>query len=133
MGSPLILIVEDDQTLAHAIERNLAVRGYATRRVGSVADATEALHRERPGLVLLDIDLPDGSGWEILRDLRERGCEDTGVIVMSALRPNSRLVAELHCTGVLEKPFPMDSLLRLVARLTGQSGEQRLPDTGSDG
>jgi DNA-binding response OmpR family regulator len=109
-----VLIVEDDPVLVHAISRNLSVRGYVTESAMTVADALSILNKPCPALLLLDIDLPDGSGWEVLRALRAAGCGDTRVIVMSALRPNPRLAGELRCMAVLEKPFPMESLLRLV-------------------
>lgn len=128
-----ILVVEDDATLARSIERNLSVRGYRTRSAGTVARALEALDRECPALLLLDIDLPDGSGWEVLRKVRAGTCADSTVIVMSALRPNPRLARELRCVAVLEKPFPIESLLRLVAESLDHtdgeaSREAHLPD-----
>jgi DNA-binding response OmpR family regulator len=73
--------------------------------------------------VLLDIDLPDGSGWEVLRALRAGGHQDVGVVVMSALPPNPRLIEEFGCVAGLEKPFPMDTLLRLVSQLCMPEGE----------
>ena len=111
-----ILIVEDDPTLARSIMLNLTARGYITQHAMTVAEATAAVARQLPALVVLDIDLPDGSGWEVLRSLRAAGQPEVAVIVMSALRPNNRLANELGATGVLEKPFPMESLLRLVAQ-----------------
>ena len=123
MTAGSVLIVEDDATLAHAVARNLTARGYLIRSAGTVSDALDAVRQQLPALVLLDIDLPDGSGWEILRTLRADGHQVVPVVVMSALRPNPRLVAELGCVGVLEKPFPMDSLLRMVTRYIGRPGE----------
>jgi DNA-binding response OmpR family regulator len=119
-----IMIVEDDDTLVDAITRNLSARGYTVRHAGTVAAALALLQEATPSLVLLDIDLPDGSGWEVLRGLRLAGHEAVAVIAMSALRPNERLARELNCMGVLEKPFPIDSLLRLVTDAVGR------PDTG---
>jgi DNA-binding response OmpR family regulator len=120
-----VLIVEDDPALVHAIIRNLSVRGYATESAMTVADAVAAVDSSCPAVLLLDIDLPDGSGWEVVRALRANGCGDTPVIVISALRPNARLAKELRCAAVLEKPFPMDSLLRLVIQsLDGLEGQR---------
>jgi CheY-like chemotaxis protein len=113
--SNTVLVVEDDAALVHAISRNLSVRGYAVESVTTVAEALAALEHGCPALLLLDIDLPDGSGWDVLRALRAGGCEATPVIVISALRPNPKLAKELQCVAVLEKPFPMESLLRLIA------------------
>src|SRR5438309_460298 len=109
MAAASILVVEDDSTLVHAITRNLAARGYAPRSATTVAEAVAALRDETPALILLDVDLPDGSGWEVLRDLRACGHTDVPVVAMSALRPNPRLCAELGTVGELEKPFPMEA------------------------
>jgi DNA-binding response OmpR family regulator len=110
-----VLIIEDDPTLLRAISRNLAARGYAVRGATTVAEARAAIVDALPIVVVADIDLPDGSGWEVVRWLRESGHAGVAVIVMSALRPNQRLAAELAVAGILEKPFPIDALLRLVA------------------
>jgi len=120
MTTQAVLVVEDDPTLARTITHNLSARGYMARNATTVAEALAALDEERPALLLLDIDLPDGSGWDIVRSLRGDGGADIAVIVMSALQPNPRLCHEFHAAGVLEKPFPMGSLLRLVAQATGR-------------
>jgi len=54
-------------------------------------------------------------------------------IVMSALRPNPRLCAELDAHGVLEKPFAMESLLRLVAEATTHEAGLKATDGGQEG
>jgi two-component system KDP operon response regulator KdpE len=118
-----ILVVEDDPTLARSIARNLMARGYVTHSAVTVAEANAAVALDRPDLLVLDIDLPDGSGWDVLRQLRADGRRDVAAIVMSALRPNQRLADELHATAVLEKPFPMESLLRVVERCCGPHGD----------
>ncbi|MBV9280456.1 MAG: response regulator transcription factor [Chloroflexi bacterium] len=129
MGQP-ILVVEDDPALVRAIVRNLTARGYTARSAMTVEEATVALGEERPALVLLDVDLPDGSGWEVLRALRGGIHSDVPAIVMSALRPNPRLVNELGCSGVIEKPFPMEMLLRLVDARSGGAGASRSASAG---
>jgi DNA-binding response OmpR family regulator len=132
MAAESILVVEDDPTLVRAITRNLTVRGYAARSATSVAAALAALQEERPDLILVDIDLPDGSGWEVLRALNEGNNAQVPAIVMSALRPNPRLCAELKTVGELEKPFPMESLLRLVAQSTGRPKEPIFADASQE-
>jgi DNA-binding response OmpR family regulator len=114
MVPALVLVVEDDAALVHAIERNLAVRGYVARSAATVEEAITAVAEECPSLLLLDIELPDGSGWEVLRALRDGTCKDVPVIVISAMQPNTRLARELRCVAVLEKPFPIESLMRLI-------------------
>ena len=120
--SSSILVVEDDDALVRSIDRNLVARGHTVQSAGTVAAALTLVGLERPDLVLLDVDLPDGSGWEVLRSLRSGPGEDVAVIVLSGLRPNPRYIQELRCAAILEKPFPMDSLLRLVSECLGTSG-----------
>lgn len=127
-----VLVVEDDSTLGHAIVRNLIARKYDAVSVGSVAEALAALERTSPELVLLDIDLPDGSGWDVLRAVRARDGAPAAVIVLSALRPNPRLIEEFGCFGQLEKPFPMESLLRLITQsLNHAKGEAPKDEEGT--
>ena len=108
------MVVEDDEVLARTIGRNLSARDYDVRACGSVAEALLNIDQKVPALVLLDIDLPDGSGWEVARELRARSRTVVPIIVVSALHPNERLVHELGCAGFLEKPFPMEALIRKV-------------------
>jgi DNA-binding response OmpR family regulator len=122
MSGKSILLVEDDDTLVRSISRNLSVRGYTTHAASTVQAALEEIDAAIPDIVVLDIDLPDGSGWDVLRSLRAKSGEDVPVIVISALRPNPRLVTELDCSNVLEKPFPMESLLRLIAENLERAG-----------
>ncbi len=112
--SGTILVVEDDASLNRSLTRNLSARGYMVRTAGTVATALQEIELACPDLVLLDIDLPDGSGWQVLRAIRGGSRAGTAVIVMSALRPNAHLASSLQCAAVLEKPFPMEALLRLT-------------------
>jgi len=67
-----ILLVEDHEQTAKALRRLLSNLGYAVEWRASVADALDAAGRLPFDLVLSDIGLPDGSGLELMRELRER-------------------------------------------------------------
>jgi DNA-binding response OmpR family regulator len=108
-----ILIVEDELPLRRAIARNLASRGHDVREASTAAEAIYALEESRPDLLLLDINLPDKTGWDVLRDLRQRGLEVPTVIV-SAVRASQNRLSEFHPLAYLPKPFPLEALLRLV-------------------
>jgi DNA-binding response OmpR family regulator len=108
-----ILLVEDDQTLRQIIAQNLTERHH---RVGEASTAAEALllaARARPDLLLLDINLPDRSGWDVLRELRARGSE-LPTIIISVIRVSPARLAEFKPMAYLPKPFPIDALLRLI-------------------
>jgi len=119
-----VLIVEDDNLLASAIKRNLEVRGYGATIAAGADDANRLITPAFPNMVLLDIDLPDGLGWDVARRLRAVG-NDACVIVISGMRPNERLVTETGCRGFLEKPFPIEALIRQVEQALHPQSDAR--------
>jgi len=108
-----VLVVEDEAPLRRVIARNLSGRGIVVREAATVTEALAELRAEVPDLILLDINLPDRTGWDVLRDLKQRGV-DVPTIVVSAVRVSQRRLDEFHPTAYLPKPFPIDALLRLV-------------------
>lgn len=62
---------------------------------------------------MLDINSPDQTGWEVLRELKRRGSA-VPTIIISAVRVNQNRLDEFHPLAYLPKPFPLDALLRLV-------------------
>jgi DNA-binding response OmpR family regulator len=78
-------------------------------------------------LMLLDVNLPDATGWDVLRRLR--GVErDVRVVVMSAVPPNPARVREFRPFGILHKPFPIDALLRLIYSACAVSAATERPE-----
>jgi DNA-binding response OmpR family regulator len=116
-----VLIVEDEATLRRVVARNLAGRGLVVREADSADAAVGAVATERPDLMLLDINLPDRTGWDVLRELRRQDA-DVPTIVISAVRPNPSRLAEFHPLAYLPKPFPLEALLRLVFGARDGSG-----------
>ncbi len=119
-----VLIVEDEATLRRIIAINLSSRGLLVSEAGTAEAAVGAVTHDRPDLILLDINLPDRTGWDVLRELRSRETE-VPTIVISAVRANPSRLAEFHPVAYLPKPFPIEALLRLVFTVPGRgSGEQ---------
>ncbi len=124
MGA-IILLVEDDAVLANLIQRNLQVREHVVRIARDAREALLALRATTFDLVLLDINLPDQTGWEVLRIAQQEGTLDLlplrsnqsllPVVILSAVRVSPRHLAQFHPLAYLPKPFPMDALLRLAA------------------
>jgi CheY-like chemotaxis protein len=108
-----VLLVEDEVTLRRVIARNLTSRGIEVHEAGTAGEAVESAVADRPDLLLLEINLPDQTGWEVLRELKRRGSE-VPTIVVSAVRVNPSRLSEFHPLAYLPKPFPIDALLRLV-------------------
>jgi CheY-like chemotaxis protein len=123
---PYALIVEDENPLRRILTLNLARRGYNVVEADTGEAALDAVRASVAGalpfdLILLDINLPDQSGWDVLRRLREEPQltmrPPPSVIVMTAVRPRDKRIAEFHPDAVLLKPFPIDALLRLSERV----------------
>lgn len=108
-----VLLVEDEVTLRRVIARNLTSRGISVHEAGTAVEALQAATTEKPDLLLLDINLPDQTGWDVLRELKRRGT-DVPTIIVSAVRVSQSRLDEFHPLAYLPKPFPIDALLRLV-------------------
>jgi DNA-binding response OmpR family regulator len=109
--------------LRAVISRNLAMRGLQVREAATVSDALGALDVRLPDLILLDINLPDQTGWDVLRQLRARHIA-VPTIIVSAVQISRARLEEFQPLGYLPKPFPIDALLRLVLRGQPADGVQ---------
>ncbi len=115
-----LLLVEDDAVLRDVMQRSL---GGAGHRVDAAATATQARHlwQVQPvDAVLLDLNLPDGSGLTLLRDARGRG-DRTPVIVLTARNRTDERIAGLDAGAddYLGKPFDLaevEARLRALVR-----------------
>ena len=149
-----ILVVEDEAPLRRIMVLNLIRRGHTLIEAESVSAAQEALvaFEGQFDLILLDLNLPDRTGWDVLRSLAQmvdpaqkedgRGSKQPPVIVVTAVRPVRSRLEEFHPAAVLLKPFPIEALLRLIQRVltaapaeeAEDADEQRLsPAPGSPG
>jgi DNA-binding response OmpR family regulator len=108
-----ILLVEDEFRLRRTLVRSLEGRGYSVVEAATAGEAVTAALASSFAVMLLDVNLPDATGWDVLRRLRAAGC-DVPVVVLSAVPPNPTRVREFRPLGVLYKPFPIDALLRLI-------------------
>ncbi len=125
MPGARILLVEDDEVLRELILRNLEAREHDVRVAEDARSALAHLRTTPFDLIILDICLPDETGWEVLRTAQKEGRllplqmnEHAGqlpVVVLSAVRVSPRRLQEFHPLAYLPKPFPMDAILRLAA------------------
>jgi len=124
--TPPILLVEDDASLRLSLDEFLRDRNYRTVVAANLRQASELLARHEPWLCLLDLNLPDGSGLELLGQVYSEN-HSCRVIVMTAfdlqhLRPTD---ASDCLVGWLNKPVNPAELLRLVgAARDGQDSPQ---------
>ena len=113
-----ILIVEDDPEIAVAIQEALEDEGYQAHIAGSVAEANTMFEAHAPSMILLDWNLPDGSGEDVVRAVRPRNAS-VPIVVMSAARDAIVASYSVDARDRLAKPFELDRLVALVRRYCG--------------
>ncbi|MDG4820871.1 response regulator transcription factor [Asanoa sp. WMMD1127] len=123
-----VLVVDDDQTVSDVICRYLDHAGYAVAHVGDGAAALEAVRREAPQLVVLDVMLPTISGLQVCRELRST--PDGVPIIMLTARGDEAdrvLGLELGADDYLTKPFSPRELVLRVGSVLRRAGAPAAP------
>ncbi len=130
---PHVLLVEDELQLRRIMTLNLVRGGCSVAEADSVETAFDMVMAAREAgipfdLIVLETHLPDRCGWDLLRLLRSapsaserHEADPTPVIVISPLPVTSGRLAEFAPVAALLKPFPIEALLRLVARAQRQT------------
>ncbi len=116
-GPSPILVADSDGVCRRQITTLLERIGYETEQAQTGHEALAAASRRRPALVLLEVNLPEVSGYEVYRELRDTFGDDLSVIFLSADRtePYDRVVGLLlGADDYIVKPFDPDELLARV-------------------
>lgn len=116
-----VLVVDDEADIVALVAYHLARGGYGVSTAASGAAALEKAREERPALVVLDLMLPDMSGFEVLEALRaDESTRDVAVLLLTARReePDRIRGLSLGADDYLMKPFsPQELVLRVTAIL----------------
>ncbi|MCA0375961.1 MAG: response regulator transcription factor [Gemmatimonadetes bacterium] len=118
MSAASILVIEDNEMLAAGICSNLQFEGYRVRTALTGRDGLQQAHAQRDDLIVLDLMLPDIDGFQVLRELRERGVA-TPVLVLTALGDESDKVRGFRfgADDYVTKPFGLMEFLARVQAL----------------
>jgi CheY-like chemotaxis protein len=116
-----ILLVEDNQAHADLMIRTLAAEGYSVQHTSHGLDAAAMIQREaRPSLILMDFDLPDIDGRNMVLLLRKQFGESAPPIVAVTARTSEGDIQDgqrIGCAAFIGKPFYPDELVQVVNRL----------------
>lgn len=114
-----ILVVEDEDNIAIALNYLLTREGYAQTRLATGAGAVEMIRERKPDLVLLDVMLPEVSGYEICQSVRaDPGCNDVRILMMTARGSamERRKGLAMGADGFISKPFELKELREEVRK-----------------
>jgi len=112
-----ILVVDDEPDIVFMLKVILRSEGFDVIPATSVAEAREQLSSEDPDLVLLDLRLSDGEGWEVLQNLRDEGRLDRSpVVILSAHASPGTIKRALDegAASYVTKPFIASELVGTV-------------------
>ncbi|MBM4423586.1 MAG: response regulator transcription factor [Chloroflexi bacterium] len=119
-----VVCIEDDQGMIELVKLILSRKGYDVVGANGGREGLEAVERERPSLVLLDLMMPDMDGWEVYQQMKaSEMMKNIPVIVITAKAQTIDKVLGLHIAKVddyVTKPFSpqdlLDSIERILAR-----------------
>lgn len=115
-----ILVVEDEDNIAIALDYLMTREGYAQQRIATGAGAVELIRAQRPDLVLLDVMLPEVSGYEICQNVRMDPSLNAVKILMMTARGSAmerRKGLAMGADGFISKPFELKALRAEVRRI----------------
>jgi DNA-binding response OmpR family regulator len=124
---PLVLVVDDDEAIRTALERALRLEGFAVEVAEGGRSALQLVQARRPGVIVLDVVMPDLSGVAVTARLRERG-DETPICILSARDEVEDRVAGLEAGAddYVVKPFDLEELAaRLRALLRRAPSAER--------
>lgn len=129
-----ILVVEDDRLLNNTLCYNLNTAGYTVDSALTKSVASSFLTKQDYDLIVLDVNLPDGNGFDFCREIKERR-PDTVIIFLTANDMESDMLKgyELGAEDYVTKPFPMSVFQKKLAVVLGRLTKQYGGDTYEDG
>lgn len=125
-----ILIVEDDPRNMRLLEMTLKARGYTLLEATDGGEALDMAIRERPDLIVMDIQLPKVNGLAVIRKLRETPeFRHTPIIAITsyAMKGDREKAIEAGCSAYLPKPINTRELPEIIASMLLQRQRDKIP------
>jgi DNA-binding response OmpR family regulator len=128
---PLVLLVEDSKKIQAINKMEFEERGFSVQLAFTIAEAKSAVKLKTPGLIILDINMPDGDGLDFLREYRAEYKEavNVPVLVLTGYSQDTDIIKgfESGCNDYLAKPYTFPVLFMRAKELLKRSGQ--LPHT----
>ncbi|MCH8109150.1 MAG: response regulator transcription factor [Chloroflexi bacterium] len=113
-ANPVILIIEDDESISEIVSRVLESEGYTTHVASNGVKGLEQFYLTLPDMIILDVKMPEMDGWETLERIRQ--ISDCPVIMLTVFGSTDDIIKglELGADDYLVKPFGIQELLARV-------------------
>jgi DNA-binding response OmpR family regulator len=120
---PRILIIEDEIEMARGLKDILEFEGYEIETAGNGADGLQAVNRKEPDCIILDLMLPDMSGYQVCEQIRKK--LNTPILMLTAKSQDHDKIYgfKLGADDYLTKPFSLGELLARVMALLRRRGQ----------
>jgi urea transport system substrate-binding protein len=110
-----VLIVDDDEDILATLATILTLHDYGVVTAGDGLQGLEAVERQMPDLVLLDLKMPVMNGWQFAEAYRARWSERAAIVLLSAVDDPAQRAQEVGAVAWIGKPFEIVDFLRVVA------------------
>lgn len=111
---PKVMLAEDDATMLSLLSTLLKMEGFETTNLRVEDDVIEAIRRDAPDIVLLDVNLTQGNGIDFLRRIRQDGDLQKLVVIMSSGMPLEAESMRAGANAFLLKPYMPDTLINTI-------------------
>ena len=122
LGDASIYLVEDDEAVCDSLGVILEFQGATVTRLANLSDTRAALAFHQPDCMLIDINLPDGTGWDLLTEFRNNNVLIPAIMITGMMQHQYLDLAKLMEVDILEKPLDGDDLAAQVESLFFRSG-----------
>ena len=120
-----LLVVEDEPTILELLSGSLRFAGFGVVTASSGAGALRAAAACRPDLILLDVMLPDGDGFEVVRTLRSGGPRVPVIFITARVAVSDRVTGlTIGGDDYVTKPFSLDEVLARIRAVLRRSGPE---------
>ncbi|MEW6736936.1 MAG: response regulator, partial [Acidobacteriota bacterium] len=125
---PIILVVDDEPQILRAMRASLPASGYEVRTAQSGEEALDEIRKETPDLIILDLVMPDITGLDVCRRVREFSTVPIIVLSAKGAEQDKIIALDLGADDYVTKPFSLNELLariRAVLRRISPSDSTR--------
>jgi DNA-binding response OmpR family regulator len=120
-----IMVLDDDEQIRQSLKKLLQAEGYEVIAAAEGAEALDELGRNKIDLLLLDLNLPNKSGWDIYERVNSNN-PLLPIIIITGRAKQSELAVAAGVGALMEKPLDLALLLKTIAELLLEPAEKRL-------